>query len=418
MMSQLPSSSAETKSTASSSGGDIELTSQGGLQALPLSELRSRWSAKWKDFSDEILPMPVAEMDFPVAGAIRAELAKMVAGSDLGYLSSIPELAPAFAGFAKRRWNWEVDQSQIRVCPDVGVGMVEMTRAVIKPGGKILINSPVYHNFFNWASELKVQVVDVPLTRLLIPGEITGWQYSMDFEAIEAAYISGIEIHYLCNPANPVGTVFTRDELSRLADLAKKYNVLIFSDEIHGPLTFSEIPFTPFLTVSETARQVGIVVTAASKSWNIAGLKCALVITQDDKLKAALDLAPAAMQWRAGLLGAVAASIAFSCDDWLDAALITLDENRRFLVEELAKKLPGVKYRVPDCSYLAWLDVTDLNLGDDPAAVFLEKGRVAFNSGRSFSPNHNDHNQFVRLNFGCDKSVIVDAIDRMVAATK
>ena len=418
MTTGLPGSTAATKSTSSASGGEVTLNSNGRLQALPLDDLRNRWSAKWKDFSHDVLPMPVAEMDFPIASAIRAELASMVAGSDLGYLSSIPELAPAFAGFAKRRWNWDVDQSQIRVCPDVGVGMVEMTRAVIKPGGKVLINSPVYHNFFNWASELKVEVVDVPLTRTLIPGEIAGWEYAMDFEAIERAYVAGIEIHYLCNPANPVGTVFSRDELSRLADLAKKYGVLVFSDEIHGPLTFSEIPFTPFLTVSDTAREVGVVVTAASKSWNIAGLKCALVITHDEKLKELLDLAPAAMQWRAGLLGAVAASIAFTCDDWLDAALITLEENRRFVAEELAKKLPQVKYRIPNCSYLAWLDVSDLNLGDEPATVFLEKGKVAFNPGHSFSPIHMDHKQFVRLNFGCDKSVISDAIDRMVAATK
>jgi len=408
-------------------GESLSLNARGGLEAIPLAELRSRWSAKWKDFSHDILPMPVAEMDFPVADAIRSELAKMVATSDLGYLGSIPELAPAFAGFAKRRWNWDVDQSQIRVCPDVGVGMVEMTRAVLPAGGKVLINSPVYHNFYNWATELKIEVVDVPLSRTLVKSShlesgvdspLAGWEYSMDFAAIEAAYKDGVAIHYVCNPANPVGTVFSRDELSQLADLAKEYGVTVFSDEIHGPLTFSEIPFTPFFTVSQTAREVGVVVTAASKSWNIAGLKCALVITQDEKVKELLNIAPAAMQWRAGLLGAVAASIAFTCDEWLDAALISLEENRRFVAEELAKKLPQVKYRIPNCSYLAWLDVSDLNLGEEPASTFLEKGKVAFNAGSTFSPIHKDHGQFVRLNFGCDKSVISEAIDRMVAATK
>ena len=394
-----------------------------GLTAVPLEELRTRWSAKWKDFSLDILPMPVAEMDFPVATAIRAELAKMVDHSDLGYLGTMPELAPAFAGFAKRRWNWDVDVTQVRACPDVGVGMVEMTRTVLKPGGKILINSPVYHNFYNWATELKVDVIDVPLRRRSEEGSIggttySGWEYSMDFDAIEAAYRSGVAIHYICNPANPVGTVFTREDLSHLADLAKKYGVIIFSDEIHAPLTFSEIPFTPFLSISETAREVCIVVTAASKSWNIAGLKCALVITQNEKMKEYLDAAPAAMQWRAGLFGAVAASIAFNSDDWLDSALVTLEENRRFVAEELAKKLPQVKYRIPNCSYLAWLDVSALDLGENPAEVFLEKGKVAFNHGITFSPIHKDHKQFVRLNFGCDKTVISEAIDRMVAATK
>ena len=396
----------------------IELTPTGGLQALPLDELRARWSAKWKDFSLDILPMPVAEMDFEVAVAIREELAKMIANSDLGYLGSMPELAPAFAGFAKRRWNWDVDLDQVRACPDVGVGMVEMTRTVMKSGDRILINSPVYHNFYNWASELKYEVVDVPLARTASDGATGGDEYQMDFIAIEAAYKAGIAVHYVCNPANPVGTVFTRDDLSRLADLAKQYGVIVFSDEIHGPLTFGEIPFTPFLTISDTAREVGIVVTSASKSWNIAGLKCALVITQNEKMKVLLNQAPAAMQWRAGLLGAVASTIAFSCDEWLDAALVTLEENRRFVAEELAKKLPQAKYRIPNCSYLAWIDVTPLNLGENPAEVFLEKGKVAFNQGRTFSPIHKDHDQFIRLNFGCDKSVISEAIDRMVAATK
>ena len=382
-----------------------------GLKAIPIEELRTRWSAKWRDFPREVLPMPVAEMDFPVAEEIRHELAKMVANSDMGYLSPMPQLAPAFAAFAQRRWNWTVDTNQVIVCPDVGVGMVEMSRAVLKPGDRIMINSPVYHNFFAWAHELKCEIVDVPLAH-------EGLEYSMDFAAIEAAYKNGVAVHYICNPANPVGTVFSRDDLSTLAELAKKYGVIVFSDEIHAPLTFAEIPFTPFLSVSETAREVGIVVTAASKSWNIAGLKCAIIVTQNPAMFALAKKAPAAMEWRAGLFGAVAATIAFNSDAWLDAALVALDENRKFVAEQLAEKLPTVKYRIPNCSYLAWLDVSALNLGENPAATFLEKGKVAFNPGHTYCPIHRDHDQFVRFNFGTDKSIIAEAIDRMVAATK
>ena len=380
-----------------------------GLKAIPTPELRARWSAKWHGFPADVLPMPVAEMDFPVAQAIKDELAEMVANSDMGYLSPLPELPPAFAGFAKRRWNWDVDPSQVIVCPDVGVGMVEMSRAAMKPGDRILINSPVYHNFFAWAAELKFEVVDVPLSR-------EDLYYTMDFAAIEQAYQSGITVHYVCNPANPVGTVFSREELSRLADLAKKYGVIVFSDEIHAPLTYGEIPFTPFLTVSDAAREVGVVVTAASKSWNIAGLKCAIVVTAHPAMHELAKKAPAAMEWRAGLFGAVAATIAFNSDEWLDAALVTLDENRKFVAEQLTQKLPTVGYRIPNCSYLAWIDVSSLNLGENPAQTFLEQGKVAFNPGYTFSPNHRDHDQFIRFNFGADKSVIAEAIDRMVAA--
>ncbi len=381
-----------------------------GLKAIPIEELRTRWSAKWRDFPSDVLPMPVAEMDFHVAEGIRNELAKMIANSDMGYLSPMPQLAPAFASFALRRWNWTVDINQVIVCPDVGVGMVEMSRAVLSPGDRILVNSPVYHNFFAWVAELGHEIVDVPLLSHDL-------EYSMDFAAIEAAYKSGVAVHYICNPANPVGTVFSRDDLSRLADLAKKYGVIIFSDEIHAPLTFSEIPFTPFLSISETAREVGIVVTAASKSWNIAGLKCAIVVTQNPAMFALAKKAPAAMEWRAGLFGAVAATIAFNSDAWLDAALVTLDENRKFLAEQLSEKLPTVGYRIPNCSYLAWLDVSALDLGENPAAALLERGRIAFNPGTSFSPNHKDHDHFVRLNFATDKALIVDAVDRIVAAS-
>ena len=176
--------------------------------------------------------------------------------------------------------------------------------------------------------------------------------------------------------------------------------------------------FTPFLNVSETAREVGIVVTAASKSWNIAGLKCAIVVTQNPDMNALAKKAPAAMEWRAGLFGAVAATIAFNSDAWLDAALMTLDENRKFLAAQLAAKLPTVGYRIPNCSYLAWLDVSSLGLGENPAATFLEKGRVAFNPGTNFSPVHKDHEQFVRLNFGTDKELIAEAVDRIVAASQ
>ena len=250
------------------------------LQALDLSELQTHRSEKWRAFPKEILPLPVAEMDFPVAEPIRQTLREMIDHSDLGYLGAIPEMGVAFAGFAKRRWGWTVDPLQVRIAADVGVGVVEVLRVITKPGDKFMINSPVYPNFFTWCNETHLELVDVPLSQSDV--EINGSHWILDWAGIEKAYASGIKAHLICNPHNPLGRIYTHEELSRLAELAKKYNVYLLSDEIHAPLTYSEQVFTPFLTVSDTAREVGITITAASKGWNIAGLKCAIIVTENE----------------------------------------------------------------------------------------------------------------------------------------
>ena len=132
------------------------------IEALSLAEMRTHRSEKWRGFPSDVLPLFVAEMDFPVAKPIQDILIEMVTHSDMGYLSSIPELGKAFAGFTKRRWNWEVAPEQVRLCTDVGVGMVEVLRVTTQPGDKVLINSPIYQNFYNWIKETKVELIDVP----------------------------------------------------------------------------------------------------------------------------------------------------------------------------------------------------------------------------------------------------------------
>jgi len=374
------------------------------LKALPLTELQKRLSTKWRGFPSDVLPLPVAEMDFEIAEPIRNQLIEMLNRSDTGYLGSIPELGVNLAKFMGDRWNWKVDTDQVFPSTDVGVGMVEMARMVVKPGDHILVDSPVYHNFANWINELKCHIVDAPMKK-------DGLHYTLNIPLIEAGYKNGVKIHFLCNPQNPTGTVHTKAELAELAELAKKYGVVIFSDEIHAPLTYSENEFVPFLNVSQTAREVGITVTAASKAWNIAGLKCATIITQHEKWAQTAKEMPPAVHGRASLFGAFAAARAYECVDWLDACLVTLDENRNFLKTLLSEQLPNVGYRIPNNSYLAWLDMTALNLGENPAEALLEKGRVAFNAGSSFSSTHS---QFIRLNFATSQEILTQAIDRIV----
>ena len=375
------------------------------LQGLPLSELQKRLSTKWREFPHDVLPLPVAEMDFEIAEPIRAQLIDMLTRSDTGYLGLIPELGTSLAKFMKDRWNWEVDVEQIFPATDVGVGMVEMARMLIKPGDRIVVDSPVYLNFANWITELHCQIVDVPMKR-------DGLHYTLNLPLIEEAYKNGAKLHFLCNPQNPTGTVHSREELSDLAQLAKKYNVAIFSDEIHAPLTFTENEFVPFLNVSETAREVGITVTAASKSWNIAGLKCATIITQNEKWLEIAKSMPGAVHWRASLFGAFAAARAYESVEWLDACLATLDYNRKFVAKLLSEKLPMVGYRIPDTSYLAWLDLSAMNLGENPSQVLVERAKVALQNGSSYSPTHT---QFARLNFATSEEILTEAVNRMAS---
>ena len=374
------------------------------VRALTLAELRKRKSVKWRHFPSDVLPLPVAEMDFPTAPKIKAALTDMVERSDTGYLGPFPELFDAFANFSAKRWGWQVDTKQMRIATDVGVGIVEIMRTLIKPGEKVMLNSPVYENIWRWVSEVHATTVDTPLSE-------DNLSYKLDLAAIEKEYQNGVKVHILCHPHNPVGVIFSKDQLSDLADLAKKYQVVILSDEIHAPLTYDAKTFTPFLNVSQNAKEVGIAITSASKSFNLAGLKCALIITDSIKLQERINVMPPAVTWRASLFGAVASTAAYAESvDWLDGVLITLDQNRKLVEKLIATKAPAIKYRIPDFGYLAWLDLSALALGEDPAAVILEKGKLAVNGGVLYGPKHKS---FVRLNFGTSPEIITEAFDRL-----
>ena len=381
------------------------------VSAPNLAELQTHRSEKWRGFPADVLPLPVAEMDFPVAQPIRDLLAEMVAKSDLGYLGSIPELGQGFAHFAGMRWNWEVDPLQVRAATDVGVAVVEILRVFTQPGDSILLSSPVYHNFYNWINETKLNLVDVPFERT---GDESNNPWEINWDGIEKAYASGLKVHILCSPHNPLGRIYSKEELLRLVALAKRYEVLIISDEIHAPLTYKDKSFTPMLSLGKEAEEVSITVTAASKGWNIAGLKCAIIVTQNEALKSKLDSMPIAVHYRASLLGGFATAIAFAEGGvWLDSVIENLDHNRRMIKELLGSQLPSVRYHLPDNSYLAWLDLEALNLGEDPSITLLEKGRVAFNAGHTYGKQCS---QYVRLNFATSPTIVTEAIHRIARA--
>lgn len=211
-----------------------------------------------------------------------------------------------------------------------------------------------------------------------------------------------------------MGKVYSKADLLRIVSLAKKHGVVVISDEIHAPLTYKEQPFTPILALGEDAAEVGVAVNAASKGWNIAGLKCAIIISQSAKMHEKLNELPPALHYRASLLGAFATVAAFEKGElWLDTVLDQLDHNRKLIAELIKEKIPSIGYTIPHCSYLAWLDVSKLNLGDDPGAALVERAKVAFNPGHIYGPLGKD---YVRLNFATSPEIITEAFDRISRA--
>ena len=380
------------------------------VRPLPLDRLRERTSEKWREYPADVLPLFVAESDFPLAPAVTAALRRAVELGDTGYTASRTPLAAAYAGFAQRRFGWQVDPARIRSTADVSLGIVEILRRVTRPGDRVVITPPVYPPFYELVEEAGAVVERVPLV-----ANPDGW--ALDLAGIESALAGGARTVLLCSPHNPTGTVHPAATLSALADLAKRFDATVVSDEIHAPLTYPGETFTPFLAVSPTAAEVGFAVTSASKAFNLAGLKCALMITAGERPAAVVRGLPIEVEWRTGQFGMLAGTAAFSADSdpWLDGVLVTLDRNRRLLAELIAEQLPGARYRIPDAGYLAWIDLSALGWGDDPARRILREAKVALH----FGPHFGDEGRgFVRLNFACDEEVLVDAVRRIGALAR
>ncbi len=377
------------------------------VKALSLAELRERTSEKWREYPADVLPLFVAETDFPLAPAITEALQRAVEIGDTGYMASKTPLAAAFAGFASRRYGWEPDPARIRSTADVSMGIVEILRRVTQPGERVVVTPPVYPPFYDLVEEAGAEIERVPLRD-------TGTRWELDLDGIRAAFDDGATAILLCNPHNPTGTVHDRDSLAALAELAEEFGAAVVSDEIHAPLAQPGAGFTPFLAVSDAAQRVGYAVVSASKAFNLAGLKCALMVTADDETSAVVRGLPVEVEWRTGQFGLLAAVAAFSeeSDPWLDGLLRTLDENRVLLEDLLAAHLPGARYRIPDAGYLAWIDLSALGWGDDPARRILRDAKVALHFGPAFGDKGAGH---VRLNFGTSPEILTEAIERIAA---
>ncbi|MCX6500935.1 MAG: aminotransferase class I/II-fold pyridoxal phosphate-dependent enzyme [Microbacterium sp.] len=375
------------------------------LEALSLDQLRRRRSVKWRAYPDDVLPLFVAETDFALAPAVEATLAEAVALGDTGYTPDDPGIRDAYIGFARRRYGQEIDRSGIASTGDVMMGVVEILRQVTSPGDRVIITPPVYPPFSICIPEAGAVVEPVPL----VEGEDG---FALDLDGIEAAFAAGARAMLLCNPHNPTGTVHARDTLARLAEIALAHGAVIVSDEIHAPLARPEAGFTPFLAASADAARVGYAVTSASKAFNLAGLKCALMLTADDATTAVVRGMPEEVTWRTGLFGALAGTAAFSpeSDPWLDSLQAAIRANHVLLADLLSEHVPAARYRIPDAGYLAWVDLSAKGWGDDPATRILREAKVALHHGPHFGQGGAGH---VRINVGCSAEVLTEAVRRI-----
>lgn len=386
----------------------MSLTRDTPFDSVSLEQLRRRRSERWAKYPADVLPSFYAEMDFAPAPAISAALAGAIADGDLGYAHGAKSgLGDAFAGFASRRWGWEVDPAAVTAVPDVMVGVAELLRGLTEPGAGVVVNTPVYPPFFSVVAETGRRTVEVPLLdadagrRLPIAG-------------IRAAFAEGTRALLLCNPHNPTGYVPQRDELLAVAELVAEYDGLALSDEIHAPLTLAGATHVPFCSLPGAAAERAITLTSASKGWNLAGLKCGLAVAGSERMRGALAALPPDLSHRVGHLGVLANETAFAAGEpWLDELLAYLEETRSWLPGLLAERVAQVRYEPGQATYLAWLDFRALGLGDDPAAHLLEHGRVALASGPEFGKLGRG---FARLNVGTSRALVEQAVDRIARA--
>jgi len=396
------------------------------LEAVPLEQLRSRSSMKWRAHPADVLPLWVAEMDVDLAPPVVEAICAAARSGDTGYAAGTA-YAEALAGFAESRWGW--DQFPVHrsaLVADVMVGVVEALRLVTGVGDTVIVNPPVYPPFYAFAEYSERNVLEAPL------GDDGRLDLEILADAFSRAGRSGTRAAYLlCSPHNPTGTVHTAEELRHVAALADEHGVRVIADEIHAPLVLSGARFVPYLSVAGDSDAFAL--ASASKGWNLAGLKAA-VLTAGAGAEADLRRLPEVVSHGPSHVGALAHAAALTDGGaWLDALLAGLDRKRTLLAELLGAHLPGIAWRPPEASYLAWLDCTGLAAsspdvngptpehvapGDVTTVVgatrfFLTHAKVALSAGEAFGAGGAGH---VRLNFGTSAAVLTAAVRAMAAA--
>lgn len=353
------------------------------MRELSLEELRQRRSIKWQLYGPDVLPLWVAELDVSLADCVTTVLEQAVARADTGYAAPF-QLGRAFAGFAKRHWGWDVDPSWCVPVGDVMAGVAEALKVLTDPGDRVVICPPVYHPFFEVPPSIGRPVELVPL--------VDG---ALDLPAIDVALGAGARVVLLSSPHNPTGRVWTPEELDQLDLVVRRHDAVVLADEVHAPLTLPGATFTPY------APRRSVVLTSASKAFNLAGLKCALLVAGNEDVLPAVRRIPVEVSYKVGHLGALANEVALTDGDaWLADLVRHLDRMRGLVVDALGNRLTP-----PQASYLAWLRLDD----ERPAERLLREQRIALSEGADFGLTHH-----ARLNFGTTTEVLTLALDRLL----
>lgn len=373
-----------------------------------LPDRKATESLKWHSYNPDVLPMWVADMDFPSPQPVIEALQSRVAHGVFGYPKEPPLLRKIIIERLERYYHWQIQPEDIVFVPGVVTGFDMACYAFTSPDQGVLIETPVYPPIVKAGQTTGRMSQEVLLARQ------DNGSYCVDLSAFEAAIDERTRLFILCNPHNPVGRVFCKDELERMAEICLCHGVTICSDEIHCDLVFNGHQHIPIASLDPEIARHTITLMAPSKTYNIAGLECSLAIIPNPELRKKYQAARMGVVGFINLLGMTAAEAAYSeGQEWLDQLLAYLQGNRDFLYDYVKEELPSIQMAMPEGTYLAWLDCRLAGINSNPYQFFLEKARVALNDGIPFGPGGEG---FVRLNFGCPRPMLKDALQRMKKA--
>jgi cystathionine beta-lyase len=357
--------------------------------------------------------MWVADMDFRSPQAITRALTDKVAFADFGYEIAPESLINIVIERMERLYNWSVQPQDIIVIPGLVTGINLVCRALGQPGDGVLMQTPVYPPFLSAPQGHKLIRQDAPLTYV---ADGRHFHYEIDYDTFEAAITSQTKVFLLSNPHNPIGQTYTQEQLTRLAEICLRHNVVICSDEIHAELLLDNNQHIPLATLSPEIANQTVTLIAPSKTFNVAGLCCGFAIITNPEIRQRFIAASEGLTHGANSLGLAAAEAAYRNDpdtnDWLTTLLQYLTDNRDTLTEFVATQLPDLRVTQPQATYLAWLDCRAASL-PDPFEFFMQKAKVGLNDGITFGP---DGSGFVRLNFGTPRATLLDGLERMKKA--
>lgn len=375
---------------------------------------RASGSVKWSWYEADVLPAWVADTDFRCAPPILEALHKMVDHGVFGYHFDSKRLRDLLTTRMAERYNWPVKPADFMFTPNLVSVLNFVSMAFSEPGDEILMTTPVYPPFLTAPGNSKrlAKMVDLNVVQ-----DAQFICYEIDFDAFEAAITPRTKVFILCNPHNPVGRIWTRDELERLAAICLRHNVLICSDEIHCDLIMDGGKHIPMASLSPEVAAKTITIMSPSKTFNMPSLGLAFVIAQNEALYKTLDQAMMGFLPHVGTPGYTAAEAAYGeCQSWVDELLPYLKGNRDFLIEYVATHFPQVRYTRPEGTYLGWLDWRAMQLpGESPYHFFLEKARVAFNDGAAFGKAGEG---YVRVNYGTSRAQLEAIMERVRAAVE